>query len=242
MIRYLFACAVLLAVSPVLAQAPDKAAIKQLVREVLDENPEMLIDALERLRNKSQAGQNPGDNKVLAELRQELERDPNTFIAGNPNGDVTVIEFFDYRCGFCKRASPIVQQLLKNDGRIRLALKEFPILGPDSLIASRAAIASLSQGKYQTFHTALIAASGALSEERVMRIASDVGLDIVKLRQDMNGPVVQKVISRNHEIASKLAISGTPSFIIGDTLAPGLVELEQMQWMVETAREECQTC
>lgn len=224
------------------AAAPDKAIIKQMVQEVLDENPDMLIDALERLRDKSQAGDKTGGNKILAELRKELERDPGTFIAGNPNGDITVVEFFDYRCGYCKRASPVVEQLLKKDGRIRLALKEFPILGPDSLIASRAAIASIEQGKYEPFHGALMAASGSLSEDRIMRIASDVGLDTVKLRQDMESPAVKKIIKRNHEIARKLEISGTPSFIIGDTLAPGFVDLEQLQWLVETAREECQTC
>ncbi len=224
------------------APAPDKAVIKQIVQEVLDENPDMLIDALERLRDKSQAGDKTGGNKILSELRKELERDPGTFIAGNPNGDVTVVEFFDYRCGYCKRASPVVQQLLQKDGRIRLALKEFPILGPDSLVASRAAIASIEQGKYEPFHVALMAASGSLSEERIMRIASDVGLDTVKLRKDMESPVVKKIIKRNHEIARKLDISGTPSFIIGDTLAPGFVDIEQMQWLVESAREECQTC
>jgi len=224
------------------AAAPDKAIIKQMVQEILDENPDMLIDALERLRDKSQAGDKTGGNKILAELRKELERDPGTFIAGNPDGDVTVVEFFDYRCGYCKRASPVVEQLLKKDGRIRLALKEFPILGPDSLVASRAAIASIEQGKYEPFHVALMAASGSLSEERIMRIASDAGLDTVKLRQDMESPRVKKIIKRNHEIARKLEISGTPSFIIGDTLAPGFVDLEQMQWLVESAREECQTC
>lgn len=222
--------------------APGKAAIKQLVIEVLDENPELLIDALEKLRDKAQAVQKQDIKKPLGELRRELERDPNTFIAGNPQGDITVVEFFDYRCGYCKKADPIVQQLLKTDGRVRLALKEFPILGPDSLFASRAAIASMSQGKYSALHSALMAAQGALGEERVLRIAADAGVDTAKLRQDMNSPKVEKIIARNREIAGMLGISGTPAFIIGDMLEPGVIDLEQMQWLVDSAREDCQTC
>lgn len=222
--------------------APDKAAAKQMIREVLEENPEILMEALDNLRKKMEAADAPGKREALSKLRKELENDPGTFIAGNPQGDVTVVEFFDYRCGYCKRAQPIVQQLLKQDGRIRLALKEFPILGPESVIASRAAIAAMSQEKYATFHEALMAAQGALTESRVMRIAAENGLDEARLRQDMEDPKVKKIISRNHELAGSLGISGTPSFIIGDTLAPGFVELEELKKLVDEARSECLTC
>lgn len=224
------------------ARAPDKAAVKQLIREVLDENPELLLDALGALQAKTEAGRAQGDGKLLKELRQELEHDPGTFIAGNPQGDITVVEFFDYRCGFCKRASPVVQQLLKDDGRIRLALKEFPILGPDSITASQAAIAAMAQGKYAPFHDALMAAQGALSEQRVLQIATENGIDADQLRKDMYGPAAEKVIARNHEIGKQLGLSGTPSFIIGDTLAPGYLDLKEMQQLVAAARNRCVTC
>ncbi len=220
----------------------DKAATKQMVREVLEENPEILMEALDSLRKKMESGQMPGSRATLGRLRKELENDPDTFIAGNPKGDVTVVEFFDYRCGYCKRAQPVIQQLLKSDGRIRLALKEFPILGPDSLIAARAAIAAMRQDKYAPFHDALMAAQGALSESRVLRIATENGLDAARLRKDMDDPKVEKIIKRNHEIAESLGISGTPSFIIGDTLVPGFAELEQLQKLVAAARSECLTC
>ncbi len=248
----LFFCATLLlsaasacfSIAPAQAQAasPDKAAVKQMIREVLDENPELLMEALDKLRAKMEAGQAQSGRESLSKLRAELERDPATFIAGNPRGDVTVVEFFDYRCGFCKRAQPIVQQLLQQDGGIRLALKEFPILGPDSLTASKAAIAAMEQEKYAPFHNALMAAQGTLSEERVLRIAAEAGLDAVKLRKDMDNPKIKKIIHRNHEIAQSLGISGTPSFIIGDTLAPGYVELEELKKLVAAARSECLTC
>lgn len=220
----------------------DKAAAKQMLREVLEENPEILLEALDNLRKNMESGEVKGSRETLVKLRKELERDPGTFIAGNPKGDVTIVEFFDYRCGYCKRAQPVIHKLLQQDGGIRLARKEFPILGPDSLIASRAAIAAMDQGKYEPFHEALMAAQGTLSESRVMRIAAENGLDAVRLRKDMDDPKIEKIIKRNHEIAESLGITGTPSFIIGDTLVPGYVEYEQLQRLVAAARSECLTC
>lgn len=231
---------------PDLAQAqtepPGKEATRQIIREVLEENPEILLEALDSLRKKMESGQAPGSRASLGKLRKELERDPGTFIAGNPQGDVTIVEFFDYRCGYCKRAQPIIKELLQKDGRIRLALKEFPILGPDSVVASRAAIAAMKQEKYAVFHNALMAAQGPLGEERILRIATDAGLDAIKLRADMDNPEINKIIDRNHKIAETLNITGTPSFIIGDTLAPGFIDLEQMRQLVAAARSECLTC
>lgn len=220
----------------------DKTATKQMIREILQENPEILMEALDSLRKKMEAGQPPAKGGGLSKLRKELERDPDTFIAGNPQGDVTIVEFFDYRCGYCKRAQPIIQELLQKDGGIRLALKEFPILGPDSMAASRAAIAAMKQEKYAVFHNALMATQGPLNEERILRIATDSGLDAVKLRAGMDDPKIRKIIDRNHQIAEALNITGTPSFIIGDTLVPGFVDLDQLQQLVAAARSECLTC
>lgn len=222
--------------------AADKAAAKERIREVLQENPELLMEALDNLRKKMEAGDPAAAREGLRKLRKELERDPDSFIAGNPNGDVTIVEFFDYRCGYCKRAQPIIAQLLKNDSGIRLALKEFPILGPDSTVASRAAIAALKTPKYEAFHNALMEAQGPLSESRILRIATEAGLDSAALRKDMDDPKINAIIARNHEIAQSLNISGTPSFVIGDTLVPGFVELEQLQELVAAARKQCLTC
>ena len=244
--RALLLMMALLLLFPVAANAQstpaDKAATKQMVREVLEENPEILMEALDSLRKKMESGQMPGSRESLGKLRKELERDPDTFIAGNPQGDVTIVEFFDYRCGYCKRAQPIIQELLQKDGGIRLALKEFPILGPDSVVAARAAIAAMEQEKYAAFHNVLMATQGALSEARILRIATDSGLDAVKLRADMDDPKIGKIIDRNRKIAETLNITGTPSFIIGDTLVPGFVDLEQLQQLVAAARSECLTC
>ena len=221
---------------------PDRTAAKQMLREVLKENPEILMEALDNLRRHMESGQARESRENLGKLRKELERDPGTFIAGNPSGDVTIVEFFDYRCGYCKQAQPVIQQLVQQDGRIRLALKEFPILGPDSLVASRAAIAAMRQGKYTPFHDALMASQGTLRGNRVLRIATDAGLDAARLRKDMDDPQIEKIIGRNHEIAESLGITGTPSFIIGDTLVPGVAELEQLRRLVAAARKECLTC
>ncbi|MSP43778.1 MAG: DsbA family protein [Alphaproteobacteria bacterium] len=228
--------------APAQINAPEKAATKQMVREVLKENPEILMEALDNLRKQMESGQTRESRNALSGLRKELERDPDTFIAGNPAGDITIVEFFDYRCGYCKQAQPVIEQLVKQDGRIRLALKEFPILGPDSVVASRAAIAAMRQKKYAPFHAALMATQGALSETRVLRIATGAGLDATRLRTDMDDPKIEKIIGRNHEIAESLGISGTPSFIIGDTLVPGAAELDKLQRLVAAARSECLTC
>lgn len=224
------------------AEALNKAAAKQMLREVLKENPDILMEALDNLRKQMETGQASASRDNLVRLRQELERDPDTFVAGNPLGDITIVEFFDYRCGYCKQAQPDIQKLVKQDGRIRLALKEFPILGPDSLIASRAAIAAMRQDKYAPFHDALMASQGPLSETRVLRIASDIGIDAARLRRDMDDPKIEKIIGRNHEIAESLGISGTPSFIIGDTLVPGVADLEKLRELVAAARDKCLTC
>lgn len=222
--------------------APDREAIKSLVREVLNENPELLLDALHRLQQRLEAEQAQEKIANLERYRSELERDPSTFVAGNPDGDITVVEFFDYRCGFCKKARPVVEQLVAKDGRIRLALKEFPILGPNSEVASKAAIAAMDQGKYAPFHKALMDAKGALTESRVMRVAEQHGLDISRLRQDMESSRVRDIIRKNRELAAKLGISGTPAFVIGDRIIPGVTDLAQMQQLVADAREKCLTC
>lgn len=241
---FLLAAAICISNGGAMAQttAPDKAVIKKMVGEVLEENPEILLEALANLRKKLDSEKPAGSHETLSRLRQELEHDPGTFIAGNAQGDITIVEFFDYRCGFCKRSHPIMKELLAKDPGIRLALREFPILGPESLIASRAAIAAMAQHKYAPFHDALMTAQGPLSAERVMALAGDSGLDVARLHKDMDNPAIDKTINRNHEIAQALAISGTPSFIIGDTLAPGFVDLEELQHLVAAARNKCETC
>jgi protein-disulfide isomerase len=148
-----------------------------------------------------------------------------------------VVEFFDYRCPYCKQVVPSLSQLLKEDGKIRFVYKELPILGPDSIIASRAAIASRKQNKYIEMHNALMRARGTLDEPSVLKIATETGLDARKLKTDMGAPEVDMIIERNRTLARALNLNGTPAFVIGDTTVPGAVDLPTLKSLVAEARK-----
>jgi protein-disulfide isomerase len=173
-----------------------------------------------------------GAKKYAADLFNR----PDAIVAGNPNGDVTIVEFFDYKCGYCRKIVPELSQLIKQDGNIRLVMKEFPILSRDSEMAARAAVASVKQGKYWDFHIALMSAD-EITQESVMAIAKGVGIDTVKLAADMAAPSSSDVISRNHELAQKLGIEATPTFYIGDTPYAGALPLSELKAAVAAARK-----
>jgi len=177
--------------------------------------------------------------QALTSNAKALFDDGVSYVAGNPKGDVTLVEFFDYRCGYCKQVQQSVMTLIKEDPRLRVVLKELPVLGPDSVLASRAAIAALEQdkgGKYLGFHNALMSFRGQLTEAEVFRIAASSGLDVTKLKADMAAPKVEQVIRANLALAEKLGINGTPGFVIGQELIPGAISLESMRKLVQAAR------
>ena len=158
-------------------------------------------------------------------------------MGGNPEGDVTVVEFFDYQCPYCKLVEPAVEDLIKGDSKLRIVYKEFPILGPVSTYASRVALAAMKQGKYVEFHTAMMAAKGKITEDIVMKIAADAGLDLAKVKIDMNAPEIEKTIQHSYELADALGINGTPAFIIGDALLPGAADLATLKKAVTETRK-----
>lgn len=152
---------------------------------------------------------------LVANRENDLERDPDTPVLGNPEGDVALITFFDYTCVFCKAADPRVRQVLEDDGGVKLVLKDFPVLTEESLIASKAALASQNQGLYEAYHNALMGFRGQLSEARIFEIAEDVGLDVDRLREDMEAPEIASHIIDNYDLARALRVYQTPTFIIG---------------------------
>lgn len=218
-----------------------REAVERLVRDVIRTNPEIILEALESHDQRQKEAEAKRFVDVLAGQKQAVRSDPNSEVVGNPKGDVTVVEFFDYRCPYCKQAHTQLQALIKRDPKVRVLLREFPILGPDSLLASRAAIAARAQGKYLPFHTAMLE-TRVLNEETIFRLAGDVGLDVERLKSDMSKPEVQAIIARNRKLAEMLGITGTPAFIIGDQLAPGAVGVDRLIAMVEEARTSCRTC
>jgi protein-disulfide isomerase len=218
------------------ASAAERARIKDLVREVLKENPDLVLDALQALEARERDEASAKSARALAQYRDQLERDAGDPIGGNAGGDVTLVEFFDYKCPYCKQAAEQLFQAVQRDGRVRLVFKELPILGRESSIAARAALASMSQGKYLAFHRALLAERGALDEANVLRIAGTVGLDAAKLKTDMAKSEIDERLKRNLALARALDIRGTPAFVIGDELIPGAVDAAALKTAIAKAR------
>lgn len=221
-----------------LSQEISDDRFKALVAETLRENPELVLEALQALEARQAEMQAAAAMAVVTEERGLLERDPNAPILGNPDGDVTIVEFFDYNCPYCKRAMPEVNALLAEDTNVRLVLREWPILSEGSAFAARAALASRQQGKYAEMHDALMTMRGKVEAEAVLRIAGEVGLDVEKLKIDMQSPEVEEHIATSIRLAEALGFNGTPSFVVGDQLIPGFVEKPQLVEAVTAARAE----
>jgi protein-disulfide isomerase len=174
---------------------------------------------------------------VLSNQRALLEQDTNAPVLGNPDGDVTVVEFFDYNCPYCRRAMDEVQGLMDADANVRLVYREWPILGEGSVFAAKAALAARKQGKYEEFHWAMMSMNGRAEEASVLRVAAEVGLDIDQLRLDMEAPEIDEHLTTSMSLAQSLGFNGTPSFVIGDELVPGFVEQPQLEEIVDSTRK-----
>jgi len=241
--KKLFAAFLILFAAPALAQdmsPEEKAAINAQIRAYILENPEIIVEAMQVLEQREQAAQANADRELLASMRGALENDGYSLITGNPDGDVTVIEFLDYRCGYCKQAHDGVKALLASDPNIKFIVKEFPILGPESTFASRAAMASLEQGAdaYLSFNDAMMRHRGDLDQHTVMRLAGEAGVDQAKLAEDIQNPQIAANIRETYGLARRLDISGTPAFIIGDTIVRGFLPYDSLKEIVEDERRQ----
>ncbi|HEY3196675.1 MAG TPA: DsbA family protein [Nitrospirales bacterium] len=211
-------------------------AVEKAVESYIRSHPEVIEQTLQSLEAKRQTEELVRVKAVIADRQNELLNDPTSPVSGNLKGDVTVVEFFDYRCGFCKRVAPAVTQLQKDDPRVRVVYKDLPILGEASETATKAALASRAQGKHQAFHEALMASKEDLSQEKVLKIAAEVGLDATKIQADMANPDYEAVIERNRALARGLGIGGTPAFVIGNEFVPGTMDLNAMKELVARVR------
>jgi protein-disulfide isomerase len=210
---------------------------EQRVREYLLRNPEVIMEALQILQERQRAAEAENLKRAIAERSEEILNDPDAPVGGNPSGDVTLVEFFDYNCPYCRRVAPTVVELGESDPDLRVVYKEFPILGPESEFAARAALAARKQGKYVPFHNALMRATDQVTEQTVIEIAREVGVDTEQLKADMQDPAIEGAIARNLRLANALGITGTPSFIIGQELVPGAADLGRLQGLVVRARQ-----
>ena len=214
----------------------DADTVRKIVREYLLEHPEVIEEAMQVLRARQEAQER---DRVRAAIRQHgaaLGAHPMSPVSGNPNGDVTLVEFFDYQCGYCKRSLEPLKDLLETDGQVRIVWKELPILGPVSRFAARAGMAAAKQGRYLAYHLAVMGSPDELSENRVMALAGDAGLDVQRLRRDMEDPAIEEYLDETKRLARTLGIRGTPAFVIGDTVVPGAVGGERLKELVAAAR------
>ncbi|MHA1567322.1 MAG: DsbA family protein [Alphaproteobacteria bacterium] len=213
-----------------------RGEIGDIIREYLVENPDVIVEVLQILQTRQQAAaqqaQQPARVDVAAVYNEGL--DP---VIGNPNGSVTVVEFFDYHCPFCKRISSSIVKLIEADDDIRVVFKEFPVFGDDSVFAARASLASMKQDLYHEYHIAMMKNRGRLTERTVMKLAKKVGLDVDQLKEDMEAPEINETIQANYALAQQLGIRGTPSFIIGDEIVPGALDINTMRRLIQSKRQ-----
>jgi protein-disulfide isomerase len=223
--------------SPVDTGSTRPESLEPVIEHYIRTHPEVIEQSLQALEAKREAEERVRQKAAISKRQQDLLHDPSSPVSGNLNGEITLVEFFDYRCGFCKRAAAAVTQLQKDDSRVRVVYKDFPILGEPSELAAKAALASKSQGKHQVFHEALLASKNEMNKEEVLRIAGEVGLDPKRLEADMANPEWQSIIDRNRALAKDLGINGTPGFIVGTELQPGALDLEGLKELIARASD-----
>jgi len=212
----------------------ERARIGELVRDYIMANPGIVMEAAQKHQIEQRQAQRRRGREALADLRDEITANGIAPVAGNPQGKVTVVEFFDYQCGYCKRAHGTVTRLIDSNDQVRFVYKEFPVLGEASVFAARVALAAAMQDPeaYHALHDALMEMP-RLSEDRILEAARAQGLDMERLGRDMEGDEVQAAIAHNRELAGQLGITGTPGFVIGDEIVPGAVPYERMQSLVD---------
>lgn len=215
-----------------------KQALDELIRDYIMRHPEVIMESLQAMQQREQMAQQRLQAERVAALSEAIERDPGDPILGNPDGDVTLVEFFDYQCGYCKRMLEPLINFARADGNLRIVMKEFPILGPESMVAARASLAAAKQGKYEPFHMALMSLRGRLSEPAIFQTALEVGLDTQQLQKDMEAPDVMDQIRKARELGEALSVRGTPAFIIDGTIVPGAISEERLADLVAKARSK----
>ena len=219
----------------------ERAAFRAEVRAYLLDNPEVIMEAVAVLEQRQSEQQAQGDVAMIKDNETALFNDGVSWVGGNPDGDITLVEFLDYRCGYCRQAFEEVKELVESDGNIRFVIKEFPILGEASTLSSRFAVAVLQVSgdeAYKNMHDALMVFDGEFNETSLSRLAVTFGLDAEAILEQMDSDEVTQVIAANHALARQMQISGTPTFVFGDQMLRGYVPLEAMQQVASEVRAQ----
>jgi protein-disulfide isomerase len=218
-----------------------KQAIEGIIKDYLLKHPEVVQDAMSALEKKQQEADAEKARTTIKDNNATLFNSPHQVVLGNPQGSVTVVEFFDYNCGYCKRALPDMLTLLKTDSNIRFVLKEFPVLGEGSVEAAHVAVAARMQDptgkKYIEFHQKLLGGRGPADKAHALAAAKEVGFDMTRIEKDMNSDEVKATIDENMKLADALGVSGTPSYVVGSELVVGAVGLDALKEKLAAAQK-----
>lgn len=214
-------------------KAMTKADVEKMMHDYILENPQLILESVSNFQKKSMEERRSG---AMTKHRDELQKDDGSPIAGNLNGDVTIIEFMDYNCHFCKDAFVTVDALIKADKNVRVVFKDYPILGPSSETAAKWALAAQKQKKYYEFHKALMQNKQPIDDDLLAKIAQDVGLDVEEAKKDAASGAVTMQIEKNRTLGGNIDVNGTPAFIIGDEVISGAMKLDAMQKKVSEQR------
>jgi protein-disulfide isomerase len=243
------AAALLMLALPVAAQefsAPQKGEIERIIKEYLISHPEVLQEAIAELDKRQAAADVEKAKAAVAGNAETLFNSTRQVVLGNPKGDVTMVEFFDYNCGFCKKAMADMFELLKDDPKLRIILKEFPVLGPGSVEAARVAVAVRMQDKsgkkYIEFHQKLLGGRGQADKARALAVAKEVGMDMKRIDTDLASDEIKVSLEESLKLAETLGLNGTPSYIVGNDVVIGAVGLDALRVKVSTARCGKATC
>ena len=219
---------------------PTKPEIEQIVKDYILQHPEVLLESVRQYQERERAAQQQKAKDSVAARQSDLLRDPTSPaskpVAAKPGEQVTMVEFFDYRCGFCKKVNPTVMKLLADNPNLRLIFKEFPILGPESVTAAKAGLAAQRQGKYVQFHQAMMASTTPVSAAMIEQVANDVGLDVAKLKSDMESKEIAAIIEKNTQLAMALQVASTPTFVIGGEMVAGAMDAAAFQKLIANAQ------
>jgi len=214
-----------------------KKKINKLIYEYIMENPEVIIESVDKLRKKMEENSSL-DEKYLNENFLKLANDPSIPYMGSDKPKVIIIEFFDYNCGYCKKSMDAVTELLRTEYDLKISFRDYPILSPSSRVAAKAALAAKEQGKYFIFHSALMNMQGNLNNENIYSLARNLDIDVKKLKIDMQKTSIEQIIEKNEILAKKLNIRGTPTFIINGKLYAGALDLKKLRQIINKSLKE----
>ena len=226
--------------------ASQRGELERIVREYLVAHPEVIQEAMGELEKRQSAAETEKHKAAVKQYSESLFASPRQVVLGNPAGNVTFVEFFDYNCGYCKRAMDDMLTLLKDDPKLKVVLKEFPVLGPGSVEAAQVAVAVRMQDKtgkkYLEFHQKLLGGRGQADKARALAVAKDIGLDMGRLDKDLASPEVKATLQESFKLAEALGLNGTPSYVIGEDVVVGAVGLDALKEKVNTSRCGKPTC